>query len=112
MDRALKNAVAYALQICATLEDPVKQLWDYRSVVDYSPEESAALAEVLHRHGYIEPIPYTLKGSRQARFKPRILNLMYNAQTRARRREQYRQEPPSGPAAPRGARRRNRCDGR
>jgi hypothetical protein len=112
MDRALKNAKAYALQICATLEDPVTELWDYRAVADYSPEEAAALAEVLCRHGYIEPIPYTLKGSTQARFKPRVLNLMYNAESRARRREEYRQEPPSGPAAPRGAGRRNRCDER
>lgn len=112
MDRALKNAKAYALRICATLEDPVTQLWDYRAIADYTPEEAAVLVEVLYRHGYIEPVPYTLRGSRQARFKPRILNLMYNAENRARRREQYRQEPPSGPAASRGARRGNRCDGR
>lgn len=90
MDRALKEARFFALRICASLEDPIDQIWEIHKTAGVCDNHVDAMVEVLQRHGYLELLPCSDHSPPRARFTSRIAHLLENARSRARRREAYK----------------------
>lgn len=90
MDKALKEARLFALQICASLQDPINEAWEIRGITGMPDDHAAAMVEVLRRHGHVELVPRDERSPQYARFTSRIIHLLENARSRARRREEYK----------------------